>query len=128
MSADPGSKGSAMSLRRMPDTAALNEANRNILLTVRDSSEGELEWEFFCECGNEGCHERVFLRLDDFIALHDQGEPVLAEGHQPSQVERARRLRSEAEALAGQAGHQVKRAERNLRERLRIPGVRPRRP
>ena len=103
----------ATSQRPMPDAATLAAANEHILLHVRDSDDGQ-EWEFVCECGREDCHERVLLTIDAYIALHDQGEAVLAEGHHLDQVERARRLRAEAEALTGQAGHQVKRAKKNL--------------
>ena len=105
----------AMSERRMPDAATLAAANGHILRHVRDSDDGH-EWEFLCECGKEDCHERVLLTIDAYIAHRDQGEAVLADGHLLSQVERARRLRAEAEALTGQADHQVKRAKKNLRD------------
>jgi hypothetical protein len=39
---------------------------------------------------------------------------VLADGHKLSQVERARRLRAESQALRAQAEHQAKRARKNL--------------
>ena len=80
-------------------SSALTEVNRNILLHVRDVDYGELEWEFFCECGHDLCHEQVFLTLDAFIAIRDRGDAVLAEGHRLSQVDRARRLREDAEGL-----------------------------
>ena len=95
-------------------SSALTEVNRNILLHLRDADDGELEWEFFCECGRESFHEHVFLTLDAFIELHDGGGAVLADGHHLSQVERARRLREDAEGLRAQAKHQVKRAKKNL--------------
>jgi CheY-like chemotaxis protein len=40
---------------------------------------------------------------------------VLADGHRLRQVERARRLSEDAEALHRQAAHQLKRAKKNLR-------------
>jgi len=39
---------------------------------------------------------------------------VLAEGHRLSQVDRARRLREDAEGLRAQAKHQVARAKKNI--------------
>lgn len=89
--------------------------NEAILCQVRESPEGELEWEFLCECDQAHCHEHVLLTLDAYIALHDHGEVVLADGHRLSQLARARRLRAEAEALRRQAVHQLKRATTNLR-------------
>jgi hypothetical protein len=98
----------------MSKVEALAEVNENILRSVRDSAEGGLEWEFFCECGAKNCHERVFLTLDAYLGLHDHGGVVLAEAHRPSQAGRAQRLRNDAEALKRQAAHQIKRALRNL--------------
>ena len=95
-------------------SSALTEVNRNILLHVHDVDYGELEWEFFCECGHDLCHEQVFLTLDAFIAIRDRGDAVLAEGHRLSQVDRARRLREDAEGLRAQAKHQVARAKKNI--------------
>ena len=93
---------------------ALTEANRNILLHVRERGDGELEWEFFCECGKAGCESRIHLTLDAFITLRDGGNAVLAEGHHVSQVERAREVAEQARALRAQARHQVARAKKNL--------------
>lgn len=70
--------------QRMLERDALAEANENIFRSVRDSTDGELEWEFFCECGREDCHERVFLGLDAYVALRDHGGVVLANGHSRS--------------------------------------------
>lgn len=110
-----------MSERPMADAATLAAANEHILLHVRDSDDGQ-EWEFLCECGREDCHERVLLTIDSYIGMHDHGEAVLSDGHRLSQTERARRLCAEAEALTGQANHQVKRAKKNLRDSK--PGTR----
>lgn len=96
-------------------TTALTEVNRNILEIARGSKSGETAWEFFCECGRPDCHAHVELTLEAYAALHDAGAPVLADGHEPSQVERARRLGADAEALRRRAGHQTARAKRNLR-------------
>ena len=114
MSATPPSDRPLTDERPMSKVEALAEVNENILRSVRDSAEGSLEWEFFCECGEKNCHERVFLTLEAYIGVHDHGGIVLAEGHRPSQVGRARRLRDDAEALKRQAAHQIKRALRNV--------------
>jgi hypothetical protein len=98
-------------------TAALREVNQHILGVARESISEELEWEFFCECGDSDCHEYVSLTLEDYVAIHDGGREVLAPGHQLSQVARARLLAADAEALCRQAQHQLKRAQRNLRSR-----------
>jgi hypothetical protein len=95
-------------------TVALTEVNAHILDAARDSISEEQVWEFFCECGDPDCHAHVMLDLDEYVALHDRDQPVLASGHRLSQKERARRLREEAEALRAQAAHQVRRARRNL--------------
>jgi hypothetical protein len=92
---------------------ALTVVNEHILDAARESIAEEPDWEFFCECGNSGCHEHVMLTLDGYIALHDSGEAVLAAGHRLSQVERARALRSDAKALRAQAEHQVRRAKKS---------------
>lgn len=96
-------------------TEALAEVNGHILDVAQESISDELEWEFFCECGQDACQEHVMLTLDTYVALRDGGGAVLAQGHQRSQVERARRLREDAEALSRQAEHQVKRAKKNAR-------------
>lgn len=82
---------------------------------VRVADDGEQEWEFCCECGEKGCKERVFLTLDAYIAIHDGRGVVLADGHRQSEIDRARRLREDADALTRQAEHQTKRARRNMR-------------
>lgn len=98
----------------MLESWALTDANRNILLHVRETDDGELEWEFFCECGQASCESRVHLTLDRLIALRDGGGVVLAEGHRVSQVERARAVGDQARALRAQAEHQIQRAKKNL--------------
>jgi hypothetical protein len=72
-------------------------------------------WEFMCECGKQGCHERVPMSLSDYEALRQTGAAVLAPGHHPpSRTQRARtRVRTlveEAKALSGQARQQAQRA------------------
>lgn len=98
-------------------SGALSNANLTLVERARDPIGREKEWDFFCECGEESCYEQVFLTLAAFSALRDGGDPVLAFGHQVSQVDRARELRLQAEALRRQAEHQVNRAKRNLADR-----------
>jgi hypothetical protein len=102
---------------RSGKTAALAEVNRCILDAARDSISEEQEWEFFCECGRPDCREHVTLTIDAYVAIRDGGGAVVADGHRPSQVERARRLAEDAEALRRQAQHQLNRAEKNIRAR-----------
>jgi hypothetical protein len=104
-----------MSEARAFKTAALTEVNQRILDVAQASASEELEWEFFCECGGLDCHDYVKLSLEEYVAVHDGGQPVLAEGHRLSQVERARRLEADADALRRQAQHQLRRAQKNLR-------------
>ena len=68
--------------------------------------------EFFCDRGRDDCQERIKLTLDAHASLYVSGRAVLAEGHQLGQVERARWLPDDAEALRRQAEHQVRCAER----------------
>lgn len=96
-------------------TLALTEVNTHILDAALDSISDEQEWEFFCECRQADCHEHVKLTLDGYIALHDGGLPVLAKRHRLSQIERARGLQADAEALRRQAQLQVERARRIMR-------------
>lgn len=116
MSATPPSDGETGDTLRSFKATALTDANRQLLSRAQGSDSGEREWEFFCECGDENCYEQVFLTLDAFFLVREHGGAVLARGHQVSQIERARELRLEADALRRQADHQVKRAKRNLRD------------
>ena len=106
-----------MGRRRAFKTAALVEVNRHIGEVAEGLPSRSDEWEFFCECGRPECTDVVRLTLERYSTLHDSGEPVLAAGHRLSQVERARRLHDDAEALTRQATHQLNRARRNLRGR-----------
>ena len=74
--------------------AGRTETYEPVLRHGRDEAGGVPEWEFMCECGHESCHETVFLTLDRFEAFRDQGQAVLADGHEVSPV--ARHVVSEA--------------------------------
>ena len=82
------------------------------VLSPASSIRYEQEWEFFCERGRDDCQERLKLTLDAYVALYDSGRAVLAEGHQLSRVERARRQRNDAEAFRRQAEHQLRRVKK----------------
>lgn len=105
-----------MATKHAGKTAMLAQVNAGIFGFAVDSISDASEWEFFCECGRPICHELVMLPLDAYTAIRDGRQSVLAPGHQPSQLERARRLGEEARALRAQAAHQVRRAQKN-RER-----------
>ena len=66
-------------------SAALAEVNQGILEVACDSRFEEQAWDFFCECGEEECHEYVLLAVDAYVRLHDSGGAVLAEGHESSE-------------------------------------------
>jgi hypothetical protein len=106
-----------VSRKRVFKTAALAEVNRHIGEVAEALPSQSDEWEFFCECGRPDCSDVVRLTLERYSSLHDSGQAVLAAGHHLSQVERARRLQDDAEALTRQAKHQVDRARQNLRGR-----------
>lgn len=102
-----------MSQERASKTAALTKVNGHVLSVACELVADDQQWAFFCECGRPDCREYVNLTLAAYSSIRDGGGAVLARGHRLSQVERARRLRDEAEALRRQAEHQVKRARRN---------------
>lgn len=116
MSAKPPPDPTEIDELRSFKTAALSDVNSHLLSRVRGSGYEEQEWEFLCECGKESCYEPVFLTVEAYVELRESDKAVLAEGHELSQVERARRLRHEAEALRRQADHQLQRARRNRRD------------
>ena len=122
MSATPPSDSATSNKLRSFDATALTDAHRQLLSRTHGSDGGEREWEVFCECGEEKCYEQVFLTLDAFFLVREHGGAVLAPGHRMSQIERARELRLEADALRRQADHQLRRAKRNLRDAGRSQG------
>lgn len=99
-------------------TATLAKVNAGIFVFARDSLANSSEWEFLCECGRPECHDVIPLTLEAYIAIRDERGAVLAPGHHPSQVERARRLGEDAAALRAKAEHQARRARKN-----RGPGI-----
>jgi hypothetical protein len=66
------------------------------------------KWTFLCECGSEGCAERVQLRLSEYRQLRGRTELlIVAEAHTIAQARDARRqaaaLRADAAALRAQS-------------------------
>lgn len=72
-------------------------------------------WVFFCECGDPECEERVPLTIDAYDDLQEQHRAVVARAHH--QINRARQLGEDAQALANQAQQQIKRTAENRRAR-----------
>jgi hypothetical protein len=99
---------------------ALRAVNEGIALLAEswDTRVGFPEvWSFRCECGHPDCHEWLTFKLSEYGALVERaGSRLLAPGHPVSKARRmraqSRELREHAEALRGQAGHQVRRARR----------------
>lgn len=103
-----------------PFVAAATAVNGSIYEFARRGEFRRAEpWEFFCECGEYGCFERVLLASNEYEDLRERAEPILADGHALSPARRERRraaaLQADAGALRSEAKHQVKRARRNRR-------------
>ena len=62
----------------------LGEVNRSIRdLAAKVDPHDASAWEFVCECGEEGCAERLGLPLARYDELKDADSALLAPGHQP---------------------------------------------
>jgi hypothetical protein len=62
---------------------ALEEVNRNIRgLATKVDPDDSSAWEFVCECGEEGCTERLGLPLVAYDDLKNADVVLLAPGHQ----------------------------------------------
>jgi len=49
---------------------------------------GDDRVEFLCECGRDGCEERVRMTAGDFEGIHDEDDRfALAPGHQTDEIE-----------------------------------------
>lgn len=57
------------------------EVNEAIAGIGRNFEVEDLEVDFFCECGAQGCLERLPLTVTDFDALRSTSEPLLVDGH-----------------------------------------------
>ena len=61
----------------------LGEVNRSIRdLAAKVDPDDSSAWEFVCECGEEGCTERLGLPLARYDELKDADATLLAQGHQ----------------------------------------------
>jgi len=101
----------------LPDLLA--EVNARISEYAASADVGGVTWEFVCECGAVECQERISLTLVAFEELRRAGLPILAEGHELSRRQLARRrsqtLIDEATALNAEARQQLRRSRRALR-------------
>lgn len=62
----------------------LGEVNRKIRdLAAKVDPDDSSSWEFVCECGENGCTERVGLPLARYDQLKHADEVLLARGHPP---------------------------------------------
>ena len=101
----------------LPDLLA--EVNARISEYAASADVGGVIWEFVCECGAVECQERISLSLVAFEEHRRADVPVLAEGHELSRRQPARRrsqtLVDEATALNAEARQQLRRSQRALR-------------
>ena len=60
----------------------MEEVNRNIRDLAAKLDPGDVElWEFICECGEDGCTERVNLPLARYDELREAEDALIAPGH-----------------------------------------------
>ena len=65
----------------------LGKVNRSIRdLAAKVDPHDSSSWEFVCECGEEGCTERVSLALDRYDELRNAEVTLLAPGHPPRRL------------------------------------------
>ena len=57
------------------------EVNQAIADIGRKFEVGETGLDFFCECGANGCLERLSLTINAFDSLRSISEPLLVDGH-----------------------------------------------
>ncbi|MGN6799488.1 MAG: hypothetical protein ACTHKS_15210 [Gaiellaceae bacterium] len=73
------------------------EVNEAIAEIGRKFEVGDTGLDFFCECGAEGCLERLSLTIRAFDRLRSTAEALLADGHP---LVRAAEARARARRLA----------------------------
>lgn len=61
-----------------------SEVNESIAEIGRKFQVGDTGLDFFCECGTDGCLERLSLTVRAFDGLRSAAEPLLAGGHADS--------------------------------------------
>jgi hypothetical protein len=57
------------------------EVNEAIADIGRRFEVGDVGLDFFCECGAEGCLERLPLTITAFDGLRSTSDPLLVDGH-----------------------------------------------
>lgn len=110
-----GTKHDPARLERHLRLVASNGETRS-LASRSDDDAAQRRFAFDCECGDEECHEHIWLSLSLYDDLKRNDVPLLADGHPISLARRARstarQLQEEARALRAQADIQVSRAHR----------------
>jgi len=83
------------------------EVNEAIAEIGRKFAVGDTGLDFFCECGADGCLERLSLTVGAFDGRRSTDEPLLADGHPVRRAGEARAragdLRESASALQAQS-------------------------
>jgi hypothetical protein len=65
----------------------LGEVNRSIRdLAAKVDPDDSASWEFVCECGEDGCTERVGLPLVRYDELKHADAALVAPGHRPTRA------------------------------------------
>ncbi|MGN6796893.1 MAG: STAS domain-containing protein [Gaiellaceae bacterium] len=93
---------------------AFTYVNTSIYEAATQSIAEGATWDFFCECGDPCCTERITLTQEGYGKLRDANRAIIAPGHRVDQTIRARALREDAHALRAQAQQQAKRARETL--------------
>ena len=63
-------------------TELIDEVNRSIrALAAKVDPKNDSIWEFVCECGHEGCSDRIGLTLARYDELKAAGAVLLAPHH-----------------------------------------------
>ena len=74
--------------------AANQRAKEAIEAHTPKEEQARLKIDFYCECSNESCQERISLTLEDYEKLHDeQSKFVIAPGHITPSIEKVTKTR-----------------------------------
>jgi hypothetical protein len=105
------------------------EVNEAIAELGRKFEVEDTDLDFFCECGAQGCLERLPLTISAFDGLRSTSQPLVAEGHPLVRAAdartRAQNLRDSASALQAQSAQQVQRTRRIRLAREELSRSRP---
>lgn len=79
-------------------------ANHKIKRVLREhtpaTEQPKLKINFYCECSQAGCRQRVPLTLDQYEKLHaDKSHFVLAKGHETKKIEKVVKKTSKIEVV-----------------------------